>query len=166
MRLCKGVVPRAVEIMHCRIERRKVGLFGSFMVMVQYSLRCLQRPNKKNLTANAPASSEVDRPPTPTPSTSITPMHPNTYASNGKGALATAAGGVASSNAAPTSNPSVSQNQLQILPWPEADFNLGYGIPETTGVLYDIDLDPFSTRMTGLTGSWMRVSRPTRLVSR
>jgi hypothetical protein len=67
--------------------------------MVQYPLTCLQRPNKKNSTTNAPASSEADRPPTPTPSTPITPVRPNTFAGNGKGALATAAGGATNLNA-------------------------------------------------------------------
>ena len=124
--------------------------------MVQYSLTCLQRPNKKNSTANAPASSEADRPPTPTPSTPITPVHPNTFAGSGKGALATTAGGATNSNAAPTSNPSVPQNQQQIPPpdpmpatqfgdpnFPDQAFNLDFSGLETADVLNDFDFDTF-----------------------
>jgi hypothetical protein len=117
----------------------------------------VQRPNKKNSTTNAPASSEPDHPATPTPPTPATPVHSQTFAGSGKGTLATTAGGAANSNPAPTSNPSNPQNQQQI---PSSDplvgaapygdpsfgdqaFNLDFSGLETSDVLNDFDFDSF-----------------------
>ena len=127
------------------------------MKLSQCSLTCLQRPNKKNSTANAPVASEPDRPATPTPPTPITPVHPSTFGNTGKGTLATAAGGTVNPNAAPTSNPSVPQNQQQIPPpdpmpgpgqfgdpnFADQAFNLDFSSLETSDVLNDFDFDSF-----------------------
>jgi len=113
---------------------------------------------KKNSTTNAPTSSEPDRVPTPTPPTPNTPVHQNTFGGPGKGALATTAGGAANSNPAPTSNPSIPQNQQQIQPpdpmpgagqfidtnFPEQPFDLDFTrLDPTSDVLNDFDFDSF-----------------------
>jgi hypothetical protein len=83
-------------------------------------------------------------------------VHQNTFTGPGKGALATTAGGPTNSNAAPTSNPSVPQNQQQIPPpdpmpatqfgdpnFPDQAFNLDFSGLETADVLNDFDFDTF-----------------------
>ena len=84
-------------------------------------------------------------------------MNPNSFAGPGKGALAATAGGPTNTNAAPTSNPSVPQNQQQIPPsdpmpgaaqfgdpnFPDQAFNLDFSSLETADVLNDFDFDTF-----------------------
>ena len=84
-------------------------------------------------------------------------MHPSTFGNNGKGGLATTAGGATNANPAPTSNPSVPQNQQQIPPqepipgaaqfpdhnFPDQAFNLDFSGLESADVLNDFDFDSF-----------------------
>ena len=82
---------------------------------------------------------------------------PSPFEVNGKGAYTTSAGEDANSNVAPTSNPSVPQNQQQIPPpepmpgagqfgdpnFPDQAFNLDFSGLETGDVLNDFDFDGF-----------------------
>ena len=102
-----------------------------------------KRPAKKNSTANAPAENEP--PVTPTPSTPITPQHPNSF------------NGAKGQAAAPTSAPQAAVQQMppnqQQMQQPEMqatyqdfdnqNFNLDFSTLDNTDVLENFDFDSF-----------------------
>lgn len=121
-----------------------------------------QRPSKKAAAANATPSSEAEHPPTPTPSTPITPQHPNSF---NKGAQNAATTAPQQPTSAPAPQPLVQQppnqpqqpfNDLSIpdvcLRLPDdfgpltkqpSAFNLDFSALENPDILENFDFDTF-----------------------
>jgi hypothetical protein len=104
-----------------------------------------KRPNKKNSTANA--VSENEPPATPTPSTPITPQHPQTFSGGKPNAQAMPVNQPPPQAMAP--NPAMHQADLaQANPFPDfngpdQNFNLDFSTLENSDVLENFDFDSF-----------------------